>query len=177
MGKHVERKYGKEKERRDVQVLDLIHSNIIGPLPKLSSSNSRNVLAFIDDFSRYYWVYFLKLKSEVFETFKVYKALVENECGKNIKVIRTKNGKGCDNENFQQLCEEYVIQMQHCVPYIPRQNGVAERKNIALKEMTTCMMEAKDLNPNIWDKYINCDAYFQNISPHNALYGNLHLRL
>ena len=45
-------------------------------------------------------MYFLKLKSEVFETFKVYKALVENACGNKIKVIRTENGKEYVSKNF-----------------------------------------------------------------------------
>ena len=49
--------------------------------------------------------------------------------------------------------------MQHYVPYTPQQNGVAECKNIALKEMPTCMMEEKDLSPNIWKEPINCVAY------------------
>ena len=49
--------------------------------------------------------------------------------------------------------------MQHSVPYTPQQNGVAERKNKALKEMATCMIEAKNLIPNIWFEAIKCDAY------------------
>ena len=61
--------------------------------------------------------------------------------------------------------------MQHLVPYTPQQNGVAKRKNRALKEMETCMLEAKDLNPKIWDKAIKCDAYIQNRSPHKFLDG------
>ena len=44
-----------------------------------------------------------------------------------------------------------------------------EHKNIALKEMATCMMEAKDLNPNLWVEAIKCVTYVQNISPHKAL--------
>ena len=51
------------------------------------------------------------------------------------------------------------------VPYTPQQNGVTEHKNRALKEMATCMMEEKDLNPKIWDGDINCDAYVHNIYP------------
>ena len=74
-------------------MLDLIHSDIIGPLPTPSYGNSKYVLNFIDDFLRYYWLYFLKLKSEVFETFKVYKDLVENACENTIKIRWTKNGK------------------------------------------------------------------------------------
>ena len=66
VGKHVECRYDKGKARRVVQLLDVIHSDIIGPIPTPSYGNSRYVFTFIDDFSSYYWVYFLKLKYEVF---------------------------------------------------------------------------------------------------------------
>ena len=104
-------------------------------------------------------MYFLKLKYEVFETFKVYKSLVENECGIKIKVIRIENGKEYVNNNFQHLCEECGIQMQHSVPYTPQQNGVVDRKNRALKEMETCMIDANDLNPKLWNESIKYAAY------------------
>ena len=52
--------------------------------------------------------------------------------------------------------------MQHYVPYTPQENGVAEHKNRALKEMETCMMEEYDLSLKIWNEAINCDAYVQN---------------
>ena len=96
---------------------------------------------FIDDFSSYCWVFFLKLKSEVFQTFKVFKYLVDNFSGKKIKVLRNDNGKEYVNKDLQQLFEKYGIWMQHSVSYTPEQNGVVECKNRALKEMTTCMLE------------------------------------
>ena len=52
------------------------------------------------------------------------------------------------------------------MPYTPQQNGVLERKNRVLKEMATCMMEAKELSPNIWDEAINFVAYVYNIVTH-----------
>ena len=55
--------------------------------------------------------------------------------------------------------------------YTPQKNGVAECKNMALKEMETCMLEAKDLNPNLWSEAIKCTAYIQIIYPHKALDG------
>ena len=89
VGKHAERKYHKGKERMVVQVLDLIHLDIVGPLTTSSYGNSRYVLTLIYDFSRYCWVYFLKQTYEVFETFKVFKDLVENMnmSGNKIKVL------------------------------------------------------------------------------------------
>ena len=117
VGKHVKNKYDKGNAGREVQVLDLIHSYIIGPLPTPSYGNSRYVLTFIDDFSRYCWVYFLKQKYEVFEIFKVFKSLVENLSGNKIKFLKTDNGNEYFNNNLQQLCEENGIQMQHSMPY------------------------------------------------------------
>ena len=67
--------------------------------------------------------------------------------------------------------------MQNSVPYTPRQNGVAERKNKALKKMATCMIEAKDLNPKLWDEAINSATYIQNMALHKSVYGKTHLRL
>ena len=61
--------------------------------------------------------------------------------------------------------------MHHSVPSTPQQNGVAEHKNRALKEMETCMMEAKDLSPKLWVEGINCAAYVQNRDPHKSLEG------
>ena len=90
----------------------LVHSYIIGPLPTPSSM----VLAFIDYFSMFCWVYFLKLKSEVFETLKVWKALVETKCANKIKVLRTDNGKEYVNKRLHHICEECGVQMQHSVP-------------------------------------------------------------
>ena len=69
-------------------------------LPTPSYGGSRYVLTFIDNFSRFCWVYFLKLKSEVFETLKVWKALVENQCGNKIKFLRTDNGKEYVNKSL-----------------------------------------------------------------------------
>ena len=52
----------------------------------------KSVLTFIDEFSRYCWVRFLKHKSEFFYLFKVFRALVENQSGRKLKIIRPKNG-------------------------------------------------------------------------------------
>ena len=61
--------------------------------------------------------------------------------------------------------------MQHLVPYTPQQNGMAECKNMAFKKMSTCMIEAKDLNSKLWDEAINCAAYIQNKDPHKSVDG------
>ena len=81
-------------------MIKFIDSYLLGTIPTPSYGNSRYVLTFIDDFSRYYWVFFIKLTSEVYEIFKDFKAFAENFSGKKIKVLRTDNGKECVNNNL-----------------------------------------------------------------------------
>ena len=66
--------------------LQLIHSDICGPLEVPSMSHAIYFLTFIDDFSRKSWVYFLKHKSETFFKFQLFKSLVENESGKRLRL-------------------------------------------------------------------------------------------
>jgi hypothetical protein len=111
----------------------LVHSDLCGPFSSPSFSGCKYFLTFIDDFSICTWVYFLKLKSKVFDKFLAYKALVEKQSGHQIQKLRTYNGGEYVNNNFTSYCTTQGIQMQHIVPYTPQQNGVAERKNCTLK--------------------------------------------
>jgi hypothetical protein len=122
-------------------------------------------LTFIDDFSRHTWVYFLKLKSEVFDKFLAYKALVEKQSGHQIQRLRTDNGGEYVNNNFTSYYTTQGIQMQHIVPYTPQQNGVAKRKNCTLKEMVNCMIQSKGLSLKYWVEAINCENYIVNHTP------------
>jgi transposase InsO family protein len=126
-------------------------------------------LTFIDDFSRRTWVYFLKLKSKVFDKFMAYKALVEKQFGHQIQRLRTDNGGEYVNNNFTSYCTTQGIQMQHTIPYTPQQNGVAERKNRTLKKMANCMIQSKGLSLKYWAKAINYANYIVNRTPTKAL--------
>ena len=67
--------------------------------------------------------------------------------------------------------------MQHSTPYTPQQNGVAKRKNMSLKEMATCMIEAKNFPPKFQDEAIKCASYIQNRVPHKQLDGMTPFRI
>ena len=73
VGKHPEKRYEVGKEHRVVFILDLIHSDVSRPMPTTSNNGSRYFLTFIDDCSRFCWVYFMKQKSELFEILKFLK--------------------------------------------------------------------------------------------------------
>ena len=87
--------------------------------------------------------------------------MVENQYGRKLKILRYENGGEHVKYEFIQYFVDVGIQSQHSIPYTPQQNGVSERKNRSLKEMATCMMEAKTLPPKFWAKAINYASYIQ----------------
>ena len=66
----------------------------------MSMSQEKYALTFIDEFSRYCWVHFLKHKFEVFDLFKVFRALVENQSGRKLKILRSDNAEEYFNSEF-----------------------------------------------------------------------------
>jgi transposase InsO family protein len=137
--------------------------------PTPSFSGARYVLTFIDDFSRRTWVYFLKYKSDVFDSFRVFKTFVEKQSGLSIRRIRTDNGGEYVNQAFRDFCSEHGLQHQFSVPYTPQQNGVAERKNRTLREMANCMIQSRSMDSSFWAEAVNCANYIQNRMPHKAV--------
>ena len=97
-------------------------------------------VSFIDDFSRNTWIYFLRNKSEVFDRFKEFKALVENKTERRIKVLRRDNGRDFCRNEFEEFCKKCGIARKKTTPYTPQQNGVAERMNRTLMEKERCML-------------------------------------
>ena len=89
VSKNHEHKFDRGETRRDTCILGLIHSDINGTMPTTSMNVSRYVLTFIDDLSRFTWVYFLKKKTEVLEKFIDFKDSFENATRINIKHLRS----------------------------------------------------------------------------------------
>jgi hypothetical protein len=67
--------------------LELIHSDVFGSVKQISLGGMRYMVTFVDDFSRYVWVYFMKEKSETFLKFKELKEKVEGELDMKIKCL------------------------------------------------------------------------------------------
>jgi transposase InsO family protein len=95
------KKFPKDGATRATKVLEIVHSNVCGPMKNMSLGGARYFLTFIDDFSRKMWVYPLKAKNECFERFKEFKALAEKEVETHIKVLRSDNGGEYTSHQFE----------------------------------------------------------------------------
>ena len=111
------------------ELLGLIHSDVCGPINVIAQGGYVYFVTFTDDLSRYDYVYLMKYKSEVFEKVKEFKAEVENQKGKSIKILRSDQGGEYLSTEFIDYLKECGIVSQLTPPNTPQLNGVAERKN------------------------------------------------
>ncbi|KAK4409575.1 Retrovirus-related Pol polyprotein from transposon TNT 1-94 [Sesamum angolense] len=146
-------------------VLELIHTDVCGPMRTPSHEQNRYFILFIDDYSRMTWVYFMREKSEVFKVFKKFKNLVEKQSGRSIKVLRSDRGKEYNNSEFDKFCEEEDIEHQTTVSYNPQQNGESERKNKTVMEMARSMLQEKQLPKAFWAEALYTAVYLLNRCP------------
>nr|GEZ82881.1 retrovirus-related Pol polyprotein from transposon TNT 1-94 [Tanacetum cinerariifolium] len=106
------------------------------------------------------YVYLLKHKHEVFETFKVFKSEVKNQLGKTIKAIRSDSGGEYISQEFKDYLKAYGIVQQLTPPYTPQHNGVSERRNRTLLNMVRLMMSLDTLPLSIWDYALESAARY-----------------
>ncbi|KAE8696710.1 Tyrosine decarboxylase 1 [Hibiscus syriacus] len=154
---------------------------------KFNTSNSRgkSVLELVHSD-----VHPIKKKSDVFLTFKNFKARVELDSGNKIKCFRTNNGGEYTSEEFDDFCKKEGIKRQFTVANTPQQNGVAERMNRTLLERTRAMLRDAGLEKSFWAEAVNTACYLVNRAPSTAIelktpmemwtgkpvdYSNLHL--
>ncbi|KAG8501219.1 hypothetical protein CXB51_003321 [Gossypium anomalum] len=169
MGKQARLPFPTNTSWRASTKLELVHTDVCGPMRTESLSGNRYFILFIDDCTRYCWVYFLKHKSEVVQVFMKFKAAVETETGCKIKTIRSDNGTEYTSAQFQALCKDAGIKHQLTNVYTPQQNGVSERKNRSLMDMARCLLFEKNLPKTIWAEAVNTAVYIQNRLPTKAL--------
>ncbi|KAG8474247.1 hypothetical protein CXB51_033974 [Gossypium anomalum] len=149
--------------------LELVHSDVCGPMKTESLNGSKYFILFIDDYTRFSWIYFLKHKSEVAQVFVKFKAATEIETGLKLKTIRTDNGTEYTSAQFQALCNKAGVKHQLTNVYTSQQNRVSERKNRSLLDMARCLLFEKKLPKNLWAEVVNTAVYLQNRLPTKAL--------
>ena len=107
-------------------------------------------MVFVDHYSCFNWVYFLKHKSEAFSKFIQFKHAVEKEFKLKIECLRSDNGGEFLSNDFMKYCKEHEIQRQLTCPETPQQNGVAERKLAHLTSVCLSWLHVRSLQRELW---------------------------
>ncbi|GJW63918.1 retrotransposon protein, putative, ty1-copia subclass [Tanacetum coccineum] len=159
------RKSFPHRPERATDLLGIIHTDVCGPLRHVSRQGASYFITFTDDYSRYGYVYLLKHKHEVFETFKVFKNEVENQLGKTIKALRSDRGGEYISQEFKDYLKACGIVQQLTPPYTPQHNGVFGKRNRTLLDMVRSMMNLTTLPFSFWDYALESATCILNMVP------------
>jgi transposase InsO family protein len=80
------------KRYRAKDLLELVHTNVCGPMSVLARDGNEYFIMFTDDYSMYGYVYLMHRKSEAFERFKEFRAEAKKQLGKHIKTLQYDRG-------------------------------------------------------------------------------------
>lgn len=152
------------KGTRATEILEVIHSDLAGPMETTSIGGSKYFLTFQDDYSRMSFVYFLKTKDETFEKFKEFQCLTEKQLDRKVKILRTDNGGEYINAEFEKYLKKQGIIHQTTNPYTPEQNGLSERLNRTIIEKARCLLYEANLEKKFWAEAVNTACYLRNRS-------------
>jgi hypothetical protein len=158
-------KFNARKIPRVQDRLELIHTDICGPISPASMSGKRFFLTFVDDTTRMSDIYFLEKKSEVMEKFLEYKNKVEKQTGSKIKRLRSDNGGEFLGKEFTTYLKSEGITHELTNVYSPEQNGIAERLNRTINDKVRCMLGNSGLPKAFWVEAVRTANFVRNISP------------
>ena len=168
----------KKSMSRASQILELVHSDLNGPIDVMSLGGSRYFITFIDDFSKWTTVYMMRKKSESLKYFQIYHKYAQVHTGhhmnklnvihrtnmtmQQIKSLRTDNGGEYISNNFKQYLLENGISHQLTVTYTAQQNGVAERMNRTLIDLVRSMLHSADIDKKFWAEALQTAVHVRN---------------
>lgn len=171
LGKQVALPFPAGEAARATSPLELIHSDVAGPMQECSFGGAKYIVTFTDDYTRKTYAYLMKNKSEVMHHFITFKNEVEKQLGLSIKILRSDNGSEYCNSKFVDFLRKEGIIHQTSVPYCPQQNGVSERLNRTLLEKARCLLIGAGLCTRFWGEAVMTAVYLKNRCPTAALAG------
>lgn len=172
-GKMKRKKFPKSTNTRAKEVLEIIHTDVVGKITPTSLGGANYFVSFTDDYSRYTTVYPIKTKDKALQMFDEYRRAVENLHNKKIKFLRSDNGREFRNEKFDQYLAQHGILRQLTVPESPEQNGISERKNQTLINAARCLLIESGLDKSFWAEAVSTATYLWNKCPSTSIAGSI----
>jgi transposase InsO family protein len=154
---------------RAIVPFSLVHTDVWGPAPHSTHNGMRWFISFIDDCTRVTWVYLLKHKSDVNSIFRLFHQMVLTQFNTLIKVIRSDNGGEYFKTELTEFMNSNGILHQTTCPHSPQQNGVAERKNRHILEVTRSILIGGSVPSFLWGEAISSAVYLINRTPSSVL--------
>lgn len=158
-------------ETKTTRTLELVHSDLCGPVKPASRGGNIYFVTFIDDFSKYWSVHLLQKKSDTFEEFLDFEAKATTKNRTTIETFRSDNGGEFANNLFTKHFRANGTNQEFTVPDHPQQNGKAERANRTILEGTRALLKDSGLPKEFWGEALNTFIWTRNNLPRKDLNG------
>ena len=160
--------FPRRSEHQAVKLLQRIHCDICGPLPHCYRNFSYYIL-FINCFSRYISLFFLKSRDDALTSFIEYCTAAQKFTGESISILRVDNAPELMHGKMESYCKTVGITYEKTIPDSPSQNGVAERTNLTIASMARAMLIDADLKDFFWPFATQAAVHIKNRVPHSSL--------
>jgi len=147
--------------------LQLVFSDVWGPAPD-SVGRNKYYVSFIDDYSKFTWIYLLKYKSEVFQKFHDFQQLVERQF--NRKIITVQTDWGGEYEKLNSFFTKIGISHHVSCPHAHQQNGSAERKHRHIVEVGLAILASDCMPLKFWDEAFVTAVFLINRTPSKVIH-------
>lgn len=156
---------------KTTQPLELVHSDLCGPITPASKGGGRYIATFLDDYTKFSVIKVLKNKSDMALAIpEVFNFLERQSAGNHVvKALRTDNGTEYVNLDVTTYLNTNGIVHQTSNPYTPQQNGKAERLNRTLLEKMRTMINGADLPAEMWGEAAVTANMLRNRSPASGI--------
>lgn len=161
------------EERKAKRILEVISSDVCGPINPPTYDGKQYYVSFIDHFSHFAVCYLITKKSEVLDKFQEYVKFVEAKFDTKIERIRCDNGGEYSSAKFKNFCLKNGIKCQYTIARNPEQNGVAERYNRTIMEKARCLIFDSKLDKSLWGEAMRTAVFLTNRTPTSTLPKNM----
>jgi len=150
---------------KSVKPLEVIHSDVWGPSPTVSVDGFRYYVSFIDECTRFTWIFPMINKGEVYSIFVYFHTFLVTQFSATLRVFQSDGGGEYLSNKFKHyLLTKGIIHQMSC-PYTPKQNGLAERKHRHILETAITLLQTAHLPPKIWFDACATSIYLINRMP------------
>uniref|UniRef100_A0A2N9EXS6 Integrase catalytic domain-containing protein n=1 Tax=Fagus sylvatica TaxID=28930 RepID=A0A2N9EXS6_FAGSY len=144
---------------------DLVHSDVWGPAPFTTEGGSRYFVIFVDDYSRFTWIYLLKHRSDLVSIFQTFHKMIQTQFSRTIKVFRSDNAQEYHDKSFLSILDSNGTLPHYSCPYTSQQNGRAERKLRHILDVVRTLLISASIPERFWGEAALTAVYTINRIP------------
>ena len=166
--------------RISTRVLELVHCDIWGPSPTVTTSGYPYYIIFVDDYNRYCWLYPMRRRFDSLACFTNFKNMGENQFNQRLQLFQCDGAKELVEGIFRSFLDANGISLRVSCPHTSQQNGIAEQKHRHIREIGLSLLHQVLLPRHLWLEAFSTAVFLINRlptpvlsgrSPYEALFG------